>query len=77
MKQSKIPAALLAATLLLSLAACGQDQGDTEPTPTADTVQIGLLLPGQEEDPYDQNHIQATQLLLTQLELYHKSILHC
>ena len=46
MKQSKISAALLAATLLLSLAACGQDQGDTEPTPTADTVQIGLLLPG-------------------------------
>lgn len=61
MKQSKIPAALLAATLLLSLAACGQDQGDTEPTPTADTVQIGLLLPGQEEDPYDQNHIQGLQ----------------
>ena len=61
MKQSKIPAALLAATLLLSLAACGQDQGGTEPTPTADTVQIGLLLPGQEEDPYDQNHIQGLQ----------------
>ncbi len=61
MKQSKIPAALLAATLLLSLAACGQNQGDTEPTPTADTVQIGLLLPGQEEDPYDQNHIQGLQ----------------
>ena len=61
MKQSKIPAALLAATLLLSLSACGQNQGDTEPTPTADTVQIGLLLPGQEEDPYDQNHIQGLQ----------------
>ena len=61
MKQSKIPAALLAATLLPSLAACGQDQGTPNPPPPQTPSRSACFCRGQEEDPYDQNHIQGLQ----------------
>ena len=57
----RLAAALLAALLALSLAACSQDQGAENPTPTPETVRIGLLLQGDGENAYDQNHIQGLQ----------------
>lgn len=57
----RLAAALLAALLVLSLAACGQDQEDPDPILTPETVRIGLLLQGNGENAYDQNHIQGLQ----------------